>query len=336
MQVIWKRLYNISSKGDQGTLYQLRNLINRRNVVRDPSKRFTPCEDFWLLIVEAHIVTACMHVFSMTSLDDTPANTLFPPESYQLPPKQRRSVFLSAIMAVVKQFVNITYSESDGCVTHTPKRDVDHVQEYAREVLGLGLLFMEFADATREGDGGRILRCYRFFLPLFKASKRKNYSIDALNLLLQHDYVFSPRLREQLLWSRTVNMHGKPGRNIPCDLEMEHLNRICKTAMGHTGANLSDSTVCRVGKSVGETRKVLHQFDEVNSVPVDSGKHSTRSSFIDLEKVLQQLQEINVFESKPGRKHAKFRKIRCNMTSTINKKKFVAWMNKHLNKLYNK
>lgn len=117
---------------------------------------------------------------------------------------------------------------------------------------------------------------------------------------------------------------------------MEHLNRICKTAMGHTGANLSDSTVCRVGKSVGETCKVLHQFDEVNSMPVDSGKHSTRSSFIDLEKVLQQLQEINVFESKPGRKHAKFRKIRCNLTSTINKKKFVAWMNKHLNKLYNK
>ena len=39
MQVIWKRLYNCSSKKDAGTLFQMRNLINKRNVVTDPSKR---------------------------------------------------------------------------------------------------------------------------------------------------------------------------------------------------------------------------------------------------------------------------------------------------------
>jgi len=27
------------------------------------------------------------------------------------------------------------------------------------------------------------------------------------------------------LWSHTVNVHGKPGKNIPMDLHMEHLNR---------------------------------------------------------------------------------------------------------------
>ena len=32
LQVIWKRLYNTQSCTDFGTLYQLRNLINRRNV----------------------------------------------------------------------------------------------------------------------------------------------------------------------------------------------------------------------------------------------------------------------------------------------------------------
>ena len=38
VQVIWKRLYKCSSGGNGDTLYQLRNLIQWRNVVNDPSK----------------------------------------------------------------------------------------------------------------------------------------------------------------------------------------------------------------------------------------------------------------------------------------------------------
>lgn len=38
-QVAWKRLFRASSKMDGGTLYQLRNLINRRNVVSDVTKK---------------------------------------------------------------------------------------------------------------------------------------------------------------------------------------------------------------------------------------------------------------------------------------------------------
>ena len=32
---------------------------------------------------------------------------------------------------------------------------------------------MEFVDAVREGDGKRILRCWRYFLLLFKATGRR-------------------------------------------------------------------------------------------------------------------------------------------------------------------
>ena len=36
-----------SSQKDSGTLYHLRNLINRRNVVKKPEKSVTACEDFF-------------------------------------------------------------------------------------------------------------------------------------------------------------------------------------------------------------------------------------------------------------------------------------------------
>ena len=113
---------------------------------------------------------------------------------------------------------------------------------YARETLTLGLLLMELNDAVREGDGHRIIRCWRFFLLLFKASNRKNYSIEAFTLLCQFHFIFSERMKQQLVWSCTVDIHGRPGKNVSMDLHMEHLNRECKASMAGLGANITEQT----------------------------------------------------------------------------------------------
>ena len=112
----------------------------------------------------------------------------------------------------------------------------------------MGLLLDEFNDAIKEGDGNRISRCWKFFLPLFKATERTNYSIEAFTLLFQNNFVFTPRMCAQLKWSRTVNAHGKPGMNILCDLHTEHLNRNVKSAMSALHSNISDDSVVHVGK----------------------------------------------------------------------------------------
>ena len=64
-------------------------------------------------------------------------------------------------------------------------RNDDHVLSYTRDVLTLGLLYMEFQDAIREGDGDRILRCWKYLLLIFKVSHRTNYSVEAFTLLEQ-------------------------------------------------------------------------------------------------------------------------------------------------------
>lgn len=61
---------------------------------------------------------------------------------------------------------------------------------YAVQILSQGLLYLEFRDAIKEGDGHRIICCWRYFMLVFKARRRKNYSIEALNLLA--DYHFFP------------------------------------------------------------------------------------------------------------------------------------------------
>ena len=100
----------------------------------------------------------------------------------------------------------------------TNEGEKDGVKEYAIEFLTMGLLHAEFCDAVKEGDGKSVLRCWKFLLLYFKASKRKNYSTEAVNLLAQYYYLLPPRLASQLIWSRIVNVHGKPGCNISCDL----------------------------------------------------------------------------------------------------------------------
>ena len=56
----------------------------------------------------------------------------------------------------------------------------------------------------------------------------------------------------QLKYNRTVNIHGRKGKNIPCDLHIEHLNRECKESLITLGSNLTDNAIQRVGKSLSK------------------------------------------------------------------------------------
>ncbi len=110
------------------------------------------------------------------------------------------------------QPVSVSTIETVDSQTQLVKPDL--VAAYSRNLFSLGMLLMEFNDSIREGDGERVIRCWRYFLPLFKLDKRTNYSLEALMLLAQHEYLFTPRQKAQLKWSRTINTHGRIGKNI--------------------------------------------------------------------------------------------------------------------------
>ena len=60
------------------------------------------------------------------------------------------------------------------------------VYDYTTKVLSVGIFYLEFCDAIKEGDGERVLRCWKFLLPLFKGAGRKNYSLETLYFLNQY------------------------------------------------------------------------------------------------------------------------------------------------------
>lgn len=146
----------------------------------------------------------------------------------------------------------------------------DKVYDYTSKMLSLGMFYLEFCDSIKEGDGDRVLRCWKFLLPIFKCARRKNYALEAFYLLYQYYYVLPPQTAERLIWSRFVNTHGQRGRNIPGDLCLEHLNRLCKTTVNEKGSNKSEEMFAFVGKTLGLLKPVLDQFDEDNSTSTHS------------------------------------------------------------------
>ena len=298
----------------------------------DPKKDMNSCEDFFELVTNAHILTAAMQKFEMKKLTDAVPSKLFPVDK-DLSREERLAVLNSAVREIISEFVDISFPGKRKSKSKKVPTSCDHVLEYAKETLTMGLMLLEFKDAVREGDGERVIRCWKFLMLFFRASGHTNYTLEALNLLSHYYYLLPPRYAEQMKWNRFVNTQGKRGANISADLHIEHMNRICKEAVNHLGANKTPKAITRIGKVVGVISNTLDNFDKISGVEHGSDKHTRRSDDKDLRLVINELQKSKVFVFSEGRKHGKFPQIRCNMLQSINRSKFDSWMDTNFKKL---
>lgn len=201
--------------------------------------------------------------------------------------------------------------------------------------MSLGLFFLEYSDSIREGDGLRVLRCWRYLLPLFVASHRTNYSIEAFNILYQYHFMLSPRQAQQLIWDRFVNTQGRPGQNIPCDLHLEHLNRLVKGAVGSLCSNKTEKCSTRVGKALGTLQPVIDCFDADNCISELSDSHKSCSITKDCTKLVKELTR-NVYVNTTvstldhQRKHKSFPSIKSSLLQGITHTELQTWIGSHI------
>lgn len=324
--MIWKYYYSLNSASQYGTLYQLKNLTGRTNIKGKPIDSFDPCEDFLILVIKAHIVAAAMKLLKMTSLHDVPSMDFVPQGdlTWTQTREERKAIIEHITSAIVDSFVFLDYNTTSNDASSTN----DGVYSYATNLLTLGCFYLEFRDAIKEGDGLRVLRCYRYMLPMFISSGRKNYAIETLNFLLQHDFLLSPRLAEELIWGRFINTHGQASKNIPNDLHCEHLNRLCKGSLAHLGANKTESSICRIAQALGTIQPVLETFDNNNNIDSPSGLHQESNSEKDFKIILETLQRQSVFVQNPGRKHGSFGNPRDPLHAKPHED-IIKWINEH-------
>ena len=209
-----------------------------------------------------------------------------------------------------------------GDVTETD----DHVYNYARVLCHYGALMLEFRDACAEGDGERVYRCWRLFLPHFKASGRSKYSLEALRLQLQVKALLSPQLAHQVQWNRFVNTRGGLGNNIQMDLHNEHIVKLVKKIIRCMGPNLTEKALQRAARSVSTLQAVCEQYDKESAVPTITTAHSTLSLAADISKIVRAVLSNDLLHIIPGRSHSMFKKMRVNPLWNWDQEKTAEWI----------
>ena len=379
---MWHRLYQGGSSLEGGTLQQLRNLINRRNigVATNVSGHVNEVQDFLELVVHCHINACAMHHFSMNNIDDVPHTSTFPADIAAMSAKQKWQLYYARLCEIVdnyiipKQFAVSTTSISQSSVAmgqgrhenphicrveqeHSYARvqitpqlrclpstiaqvaqrkkpsetvrqvSIDGVFNYASAVLNDGLLLLEFCDAIKEGDGKRILRCWKALLIYFYHARHFNYAKEAILLQAAVEAKATPHLGAQITWSRVVNTRGGPGNNIPVDLHNEHINRSLKDTLAGLGANINPDTIIQCGKSLKGLMDTVNNFDKEHSIHAVSTQHTRASVVKDENVILDELVKSKVFDYIPGREHRTFKGIVPNLAVSVNKEKLFSTIN---------
>ena len=202
----------------------------------------------------------------------------------------------------------------------------DRVYSYTRVLCHYGALMEEFRDGWREGDGERVVRCWKLFMLHFKASGATKYALEALRLQFQLK-TLSPNLAHQVKWHRFVNTHGGLGRNIPCDLHKEHVNKLIKQNIRNQGPNLTEQSLQRAVRSSAALDELSKHFEAASNVPAVTTAHSTRSDAGDVEKVASIALCHNILVKQArNRTHFSFQKISSDPLVKLDRTKTLSWI----------
>lgn len=89
-------------------MHQLRNLIGRTNVSKDPIHRFNESDDFFKLIITCYVLVAAMKHLKMEALDDIP-NIADPQSLWMRTDEERKSTLNVICTDIVDQFISFEF-----------------------------------------------------------------------------------------------------------------------------------------------------------------------------------------------------------------------------------
>ena len=319
--MLWKFLYGKSS-GDHGTLDFFRSHLRRAAVTANPKKDVNACVDLICTVSKGHILACACDILHVSGLDDHP---IIPPGLKEAG-KPEQLAFINDISQVVVDKCTLIDTAFSNLTTVSFEEDEDEENEdgvynYARVLCHFGALIMEFRDAWGEGDGGRVVRCWKLFMPHFIAAGHTKYALDALRLQMQVNATLSPNLAHQVMWNRFVNTRGGLGRNIPGDLHNEHVNKLMKHIIVNMGPNLTATALQRAARSV----TALEAISEIG-VPHRTSAHTTKADVQDVKKVMETVKKNKLLTPIGNREHRNFPGFPHSPLSKWNVEKTKGWI----------
>lgn len=200
----------------------------------------------------------------------------------------------------------------------------DHIFKYQKALLSINLLLKNINDSIREGDGERLLVCYKVALLYFKSTGHVKYAFSLLKMFYRIKLCPSDAFR--LIWGRFINTHGFLGHNIPNDLHMEHLNGYLKELLRSLRGNMNEKNADRIARALNNTRIIVNNFEK--NLIAESRKTSgkTPKTFNDVKKLTEELNSAEVFKEKGQRSYESFPEFKENVFITLKKSDLCKWI----------
>ena len=86
-------------------------------------------------------------------------------------------------------------------------------------------------------------------------------------------------------------MQGKPGKNVPCDLNIEHLNRRLKDMIWNIHSKNPENAIDRIAKSIGTINQVCEILEQENQALKISGRHTKPAFTKKLDLMVSKLED---------------------------------------------
>ncbi|CAC5391207.1 unnamed protein product [Mytilus coruscus] len=312
LQVIMDKFYATSSAQEQGTLYQLRNVINRRNVVKTVSQDYHADSSFIDLVTDCHVITAAMEHFNLEEVNSTSDRIPADIETADVPTKKG---FLHLAAEVVDKYFLNSLNESIVRIEDRDDKDRqndDKILNYATNLTKLGLLRKLSVMATRYGDGLRAMRHWKYAFLVYHQSKKTKYRLESFLLLAGINALFTPRQRHQIVFNRFVNLKGG--------------GRYAKSRVKLLGPNQSSEVINRIGKTMMTCHNIQEKLENSLNVSLSSGFHKKQDLERDRASIIKHLKEGKVFSNILGRCHHSFQKEKSDLFGDINIREFHAYI----------
>jgi L1 cell adhesion molecule like protein len=185
---------------------------------------------------------------------------------------------------------------------------------------------LNYYDAIKEGDVERVMKLWKHLMVIFRTSGNRTYAKEAALLLIQFHFLSSERVAAQLMTGRFINTKSRAGCNLPCDLHMEHLNCRLSGIIHHLGSNVQPATISRAAKAVGLVDHIFRTFSESLCGKMDSDHHPILTTQKDLDFVIKELIENDVFTVKQPRKHMNVKPLQRTLLESVNIDKVKEWL----------
>ena len=311
-QVIMDRYYKAESGRDMSTLYQLKVLTQRTNVVTQVTKDYHADSAFFDNVFDCHVVAAAMTFLEMLDVTDTPANM---PNRIEATTDEHKKRILSQVArSIIDKYAFGDMSEVLNDLVESNKSqqdDKDGVYNYATGILKYGMLRRVSVIATASGDGLRALRHWRFALLAYHQGQKTNYKLEAFLITAAVKALLPERFAEEVTWSRFVNLTGGPGKNLDADYTLELFNKAVKAKLKTMGPNNTPEQVMRASRTIMFCDDLSKSLAQQLKVSPTSRDHTQQDLAKDKSLIIDQLRnKTNVFTHTPGRRHAHFNEPR--------------------------